>query len=126
MAAAPEVFAGAPPAPATDVYALGVLLLCCLSQVALDRARRDQLLDALREGRVPSTWSLELVALVLDATADDPAARPCAGALEEGLGQWLSGARRRALAAGDVGGGGVAGRGVTGGGGRGGALVPRP
>jgi eukaryotic-like serine/threonine-protein kinase len=76
---APERAAGAPAAPAGDVYSLGIVAFECLTgrppftgtALAVLRAHRDLPLPSL-----PGTVPAEVAALVAELTAKDPASRP--------------------------------------------------
>ncbi len=81
---APEVSATQPPTPASDVYALGLLL--------------RQVLTGSVDGPLEGA-PIELIAVVQRATATDPATRyPDAGALGAEISRWLEGRPVRAHA----------------------------
>lgn len=83
---APEVVGGAPPTPASDVWALGVIL----AEVATGQRQ----LGLLPPGALPPIEPPALAAIVHKALAPDPAARyPSAAELAEDLADLLDGRR---------------------------------
>ncbi|MGP4030906.1 serine/threonine-protein kinase [Pseudarthrobacter sp. 1C304] len=78
----PEQAAGGPPGQPSDIYALGLVLLECLTgSKAFPGALVESLVArTLRNPEVPARLGTGWVALLTDMTAMDPAARPSAAA----------------------------------------------
>jgi len=86
--AAPEVIRGGPPVPATDVYALGLVLYEMLAGSAPYRGMDvDEVLAGHLRGEpsVPPTVPPHLKLLVEDCLQSEPAARPTAAEVAERL-----------------------------------------
>ncbi len=87
--------------PATDVYALGLMLTELITGASPGGSTLYEI-GALRADdlRPPTAGPAPLRSLCAEATRHDPAARPAdAGALAEAVRTWLEGARSRAQAA---------------------------
>ena len=81
----PEQAAGQPVHPATDIYALGLVLLECLTGVKAYPGTPVESLVArtLRAPEIPASLGAGWVSLLTAMTAMDPAARPSAAAAQK-------------------------------------------
>jgi serine/threonine protein kinase len=84
----PEQVRGAPPTPASDVYALGLVLLEALSGTRAypGTASESAIARLTRRPEVPGWLEPDLAALVGEMTADDQAGRPTAADVSHRLG----------------------------------------
>ncbi|MDM7856291.1 serine/threonine-protein kinase [Cellulomonas alba] len=87
----PEQAMGGAIGPATDVYALGLVLLECLTGVAAFTGTVAEVAAARlsRDPEVPASADPALAALLRRMTARDPAARPTAGEVRDELAELL-------------------------------------